>query len=128
MKEDQKKLKLFGLKDFMNLDRIIISSHEIIEDSTKILHEKEHCSKRYNEDYQIEIDFNKESSSIEQKRTIIEMTNRLGLNHKVGLITIKMEKCNPIDEKIIRMINKRYLNVWGLWIEDSNNFIDYSIY
>jgi len=52
------------------------------------------------------------------------MINELNVNHKVGIISIKLSNDNLINEEIIRMMNNNYKNMYWIRVCDHNNSVD----
>ena len=52
------------------------------------------------------------------------MIDELKVNHKVGGIWIKLNKNNPINEQIIRMMITSYHNVYSIGVYDYNDSVD----
>ena len=91
-------------------DELWICHSDSLEENQQKITEKE----EKNEKYQICINFHDIDTSIQQKIELTDMIDTLNLNHKVGVIIIHMGQSNPIDEKTIRMINQKYINLWDL--------------
>jgi len=63
-------------------------------------------------------------TTLEYKMEVMKMINKLNVNHKIGMILIKLNNDNPINEEIIRIINNNCNNVYGINVEDKNDSID----
>ena len=112
------------MKEFKKYDTVVIKPSDPLEENEKKIIEKE----EKNEKYQIRIGFSNDYTSIQQKKTLIDMVDRLNVNHKVGKIWITMEQYNLFDEEMIRMMNEKWTNIYGLGIIDSTGLINTSIY
>jgi len=66
------------------------------------------------------IDYN-DNSSLESKMKMMNMINELNVNHKVGMIWIKLNNNNPINEEIIRMMVNSCNNVYDIAVDNYND-------
>ena len=110
-KKEEETMTIDELKEFREYDTIEINPSIASKENQQ---EKE----QKNEKYQIVIDFYSNNTSIEWKRTVINMVDRLNVNHKVEMIAISMKEDNPIDREIIRRMDQKYKNIYGLGIHD----------
>ena len=55
------------------------------------------------------------------------MINQLNADHKVGMIQIKLNHKNPMNEQIVRMMTNNYNNVYCIYVVDNNNEVDNQI-
>jgi len=58
------------------------------------------------------IDYYSYDTSLEYKMEIMKMINEINVNHKVGMIWIKLNNYNPINDEIIRIMINNYDNVY----------------
>ena len=62
------------------------------------------------------IDYWDYNSSLEYKMKVMKMINELNVNQKVGIIQIRLDNNNPINEEIIRMMVNNYNNVYEIYV------------
>ena len=70
--------------------------------------------------YTININFRDVNSSLEDKMKIIEMIENLNINHRVGVLMIKMNELNVFSREMIMRMNANYYNLYTLVIIDEN--------
>lgn len=46
------------------------------------------------------------------------------MNNKVGWVTIKLSNNNVINDQVIKLINNKYQNIYGVIVQDENNDVD----
>ena len=123
-KEEQTlRLSLNEMKEFSKYSKVVIDPSKPLKQYEQKIIEMEQKKQKY----RIWIDYYN-NSSIEQKNEVIDMIDRLNVNHKVGWIRIRMNQDNPINQQMIRMMNERYQNINELIIYDENESIDDSVY
>ena len=67
--------------------------------------------------------------SMGYKKAIMDMINRLDVNHKVGRVQANiMSFENVFDEEMIKTMNQRYKNIQDICIFDSSDSIDSNLY
>ena len=81
---NQKKVEYFKECDLVKID----PSSNSLEEYQKEIREYEEFGKKY----AIQIDFYSDVSSIEQKIEVMDMINKMNVNHKVELLYIKIGK------------------------------------
>ena len=106
-KKEQETMTIDELKEFREYDTIEINPSIASKENQQ---EKE----QKNEKYQIVIDFYDDNTPIQWKREVIDIIDRFNINHRVGLIYLRIEHDNPIDEYIIRTMNEKWINIWGI--------------
>ena len=111
------------LKEFKEYDSVQIISLQSVNSFKRQIIQKE----QENEKYQIYIYFCYDST-IQQKKTLINMIDKLNINHKVGKIWINIKQNNIFDKETIRIMNDKYINTYYLNLHDFNDSIDNSMY
>ena len=60
------------------------------------------------------IDYWSSDTTLEYKMEIMKMTNELNVNHKVGIIYIRLNYNNPISTEIIGIMTNNCNNVYNI--------------
>ena len=77
--------------------------------------------------YRIELTF-RYNASLDQKIKLIDIIDEIQVNHKVGEVWIEINDENPFSVDFIESINKRYKNLYHIWIIDKSLNINQEIH
>ena len=66
--------------------------------------------------------------SMERKMEMINMINKLNVGTKVGIVHIKVGDNQKQNDELIRIIMKRYTNVYEIVVEDFDDRVDSGIH
>ena len=68
------------------------------------------------------------SKSLEWKTSLMDMIDSVGVNHRVGRIRIHFFNDTQINSELIGRMNREWINLYHIWIEDRTSKMNVEIH